>query len=466
MSVASRAIPALNPNDFWDTAEAIPHLVWTSTPEGTTEHLNRRALEYLGLPAESWTGWSWLDAIHPDDADYAQREWTRAAAAEKPYEVDCRIRRHDGVYRWHTFRSMPRVDANGTVVRWIGTATDIDDRKRVEDQLWRSERGAAETLSLLETVLSTAPVGIGFVDRECRLVRMNAMLARVGGSSVEEQLGRTIGEVAPAIWSQIEPALRRVLDSGESVLNIDVSTDFAQSPGRVHHALASYYPVRLDGEIIGVGIVVVDITEHYEAEAARNDLMHAAIGAIAATIDARDPYTAGHQRRVAGIAAAIATQLGLDNNEIEGIRLAATIHDIGKIGVPAEILTRPGRLRPEERGLLKVHPRTGYDIIAGIDFPWPIAQMVLQHHERLDGSGYPNGLRGDAILIGARIIAVADTVEAMAAHRPYRSARGLDAALGEIKTGRGTRYDPEVVDACVRLAELGQLPLDQPQGSV
>ena len=385
---------------------------------------------------------------------------------EKPYEVDCRIRRHDGVYRWHTFRSMPRRDANGTVVRWIGTATDIDDRKRFEDQLWRSERGAAETLSLLETVLSTAPVGIGFVDRECRLVRLNEMLARVSGSSVEEQLGRSIADVVPAIWSQIEPALRRVLDAGESVLNVDVSTDVAESPGRVHHALASYYPVRLEGEIIGVGIVVVDITERYEAEAARNDLMHAAIGAIAATIDARDPYTAGHQRRVAGIAAAIATQLGLDESEIEGVRLAATIHDIGKIGVPAEILTRPGKLRPEERALLKIHPRTGYDIVAGIDFPWPIAEMVLQHHERLDGSGYPNGLHGDEILLGARIIAVADTVEAMAAHRPYRSARGLDAALAEIQSGRGTRYDPDVVDACVHLSEQGRLPLDQQQSSV
>ncbi len=467
MSVVSRTSPALvNPIDLWNIAESIPHLVWMCTPDGITEHLNRRVIEYVGLPVELPNGWSWLDVIHPDDVECAQREWARAIAAENPFEVDCRIRRHDGAYRWHTFRSLPRRDAGGVVVRWIGTATDVDDRKRFEEQLWRSERAAAETLSLLETVLSTAPVGIGFVDRECRLVRMNEMLARVNGGSVEEQLGRTIADVVPAIWSQIEPVLRRALDSGESVLNIDVSTDGAQSSGRVNHALASYYPVRLEGEIIGVGIVVVDITERYEADAAREDLLHAAIGAIAATIDARDPYTAGHQRRVAAIAIAIATELGVDDYQREGIGLAATIHDIGKIGVPAEILTRPGRLRPEERALLNIHPRAGYDIIAGIDFPWPIAEMVLQHHERLDGSGYPEGLHGDEILMGARIIAVADTVEAMAADRPYRSARGLEAAVAEIQAGRGIRYDENVVDACVHLSEQGRLPLDQPRPSV
>jgi PAS domain S-box-containing protein len=466
MGVVSRTSPALvNKIDLWDITESIPHIVWISGSDGSPEHLNRRASEYTGRSVDAHHGWSWLDVIHPDDAQRAQREWARAVATETPYEVDCRLRRHDGVYRWHTLRSMPRRGADGTVVRWIGTATDIDDRKLFEDQLWRSERAAAETLTLLETLLSSAPVGIGFVDRECRLVRLNEMLAQFSGSSVDEQLGRKIADVVPEIWPQIEPAFRNALDTGESVHNVDVSTNVAADQGRVHHVLGNYYPVRLDDEIIGVGIVVVDITEHYEAEAARNELMHAAVGAIAATIDARDPYTAGHQRRVGDIAAAIATELGLDDNEIEGIRLAATIHDIGKIGVPAEILTRPDKLRPAEWELLKTHPRTGYDIVAGIEFPWPIAQMVLQHHERLDGSGYPNGLHGDEILLGARIIAVADTIEAMAADRPYRSARGLGPAVAEIRDGRGTRYDTEVVDACLHLCEQGRLPLNQPESS-
>ncbi len=380
--------------------------------------------------------------------------------------MECRLRRHDGVYRWHSLHSVPTRGRDGNVLGWVGTGTDVDERKCFEGLLQRSERETAETLTLLETLLTTAPVGIGFVDRDCRLVRMNAMLAGYNGGSVEEQLGHTVAEVVPEIWSQVESVFRRVLDSGDSVLNIDVSGSLAANPDHLRHALGSYYPVRLGDEIIGVGIVVVDITERYEADAARRDLTQAAIGAIAATIDARDPYTAGHQRRVAEISSAIGSELGLDDNDLEGIRLAATIHDIGKIGVPAEILTRPSKLRRAEWELLKTHPETGYGIIAGIDFPWPIAEMVLQHHERLDGSGYPNGLRGDEILLGARIIAVADTVEAMANDRPYRSAPGLDLALAEIRDGRGTRYDPAVVDACLQLCAEGRLPLNQAEHEI
>jgi len=274
----------VRPVDLWDITESIPHIVWVAAPDGSTEHVNQRAIEYTGWSAGA-DGRTWRDVIHPDDAPHAHREWDRAVQTETPYEFDCRLRRHDGTYRWHTLRSMPRRDADGTVVRWIGTATDIDDRKLFEDQLWRSERAAAETLTLLETLISSAPVGIGFVDRECRLVRLNAMLALVGGSSLDEQLGRTVADVVPEIWPQIEPSFLSALHTGESVLNVDVSADVPADPGRVHHMLGNYYPVRLDDEIIGVGIIVVDVTEHYEAEAARNELMHAAVGAIAATID-------------------------------------------------------------------------------------------------------------------------------------------------------------------------------------
>jgi HD-GYP domain-containing protein (c-di-GMP phosphodiesterase class II) len=175
------------------------------------------------------------------------------------------------------------------------------------------------------------------------------------------------------------------------------------------------------------------------------------VQSIAAMVDMRDPYTAGHQRRVADLAAAIASEMGLPAEQVHGIHLAATIHDLGKIQVPAEILSKPRRLTPVEYSLIKEHPSSGYDILKNIDFPWPIAQMVLQHHERLDGSGYPQGLKGEQILVEASIIAVADVVEAMSSHRPYRPGLGLDAALEEIRQGRGVHYPEAVVDACVRL---------------
>jgi putative nucleotidyltransferase with HDIG domain len=170
--------------------------------------------------------------------------------------------------------------------------------------------------------------------------------------------------------------------------------------------------------------------------------------AFATALEFRDPYTSGHQRRVADLATAIARRMGKDGNFCEGIYMASIVHDIGKIYVPAEILTRPSRLNELEFKFIQMHVETGYEILKNIDFPWPIAETVYQHHERLDGSGYPRQLRGDRISKESRIVAVADVVEAMATHRPYRAALGVDAALAEVRRGAGTLYDTEVVDAC------------------
>jgi putative nucleotidyltransferase with HDIG domain len=173
------------------------------------------------------------------------------------------------------------------------------------------------------------------------------------------------------------------------------------------------------------------------------------------TMELRDPYTAGHQERVTRLAAAIAMEMGLNDTDVEGIRMAAIVHDLGKIYVPSEILSKPSRLSEIEFGLVKVHARAGHDILKNIEFPWPIADMIMQHHERMDGSGYPQGLSAKDILIGARILSVADVVEAMASHRPYRAALGIETALKEITANQGKLYDPDVVAACVKLFENG-----------
>ncbi|MCK9555230.1 PAS domain S-box protein [bacterium] len=179
--------------------------------------------------------------------------------------------------------------------------------------------------------------------------------------------------------------------------------------------------------------------------------MESTINAMGSIVEVRDPYTAGHERRVAQLASAIASEMGLSDREIEGIRIASSIHDVGKIYVPAEILNKPAKISDIEYKIIKTHPRVGYDILKNIEFPWPVADIVLQHHERFDGSGYPFGLSGKNILMGARIIGVADVVETMSSHRPYRSAPGIDKALEEISGNRGNLYDPDVVDACLRL---------------
>ncbi len=179
--------------------------------------------------------------------------------------------------------------------------------------------------------------------------------------------------------------------------------------------------------------------------------MHSTIQAISMTVEKRDPYTSGHQLRVAILAKAIAQELKLPENQIESIYMAASIHDIGKISLPAEILVKPIPLTDIEISLIQAHAQAGYDILSGIDFPWPIADIVVQHHERLNGSGYPRGLEGEEILLEARILCVADVVETMASHRPYRPSIGMDKALEEIDTNRGVLYDPHVVDACLTL---------------
>ncbi len=179
--------------------------------------------------------------------------------------------------------------------------------------------------------------------------------------------------------------------------------------------------------------------------------MHSTIQAISMTVEKRDPYTSGHQLRVAILTKAIAQELKLPENQIESIYMAASIHDIGKISLPAEILVKPIPLTDIEISLIQAHAQAGYDILSGIDFPWPIADIVVQHHERLNGSGYPRGLEGEEILLEARILCVADVVETMASHRPYRPSIGMDKALEEIDTNRGVLYDPHVVDACLTL---------------
>ena len=180
-------------------------------------------------------------------------------------------------------------------------------------------------------------------------------------------------------------------------------------------------------------------------------VMDSTVQAITMTIEKRDPYTSGHQQRVADLSRVIAREIGLSENEIEGIYIAAAIHDIGKISLPAEILSKPVQLSDIERSLIQAHSQTGYDILKGIKFPWPIAEIVLQHHERLDGSGYPRGLAGDDILMAARIIGVADVVETMASHRPYRPSMGIDKALEEVTQNKGVLYERLIVDACLKI---------------
>ncbi|UCH12064.1 MAG: HD domain-containing protein [Candidatus Omnitrophota bacterium] len=227
--------------------------------------------------------------------------------------------------------------------------------------------------------------------------------------------------------------------------------------GQIRDVWISSRAVSIGGRIFLQGIWR-DITSKKQAEKRNKEdvkklqkVIEGTIMAMAKTVEMRDPYTAGHQRRVSNLACAIAKRMNLDREQIKCVRVAATLHDIGKIYVPSEILTKPRKLTRMEMNIIREHSRVGYEILKSEEFPWPVAEIVLQHHERANGSGYPAGLRGKDMSLAARIIAVADTAEAMSSHRPYRPARGIEKALKHIKGNKGRLFDRKVVDACLSI---------------
>lgn len=313
----------------------------------------------------------------------------------------------------------------------------------------------------LSAVLKSIGDGVIATNKEGLITFMNPVAEKFTGWQHDEALKRPLGEVFTAI--EIPGGTENTTEPGSKA---------PDGQRRVHQERILYakngqtFPIEETlmplsaslGNPSGHVLVFRDISARKQAEQALKEsweelhqALEGTIQAMAVTIEIRDPYTAGHQRRVSKLSCAIAKEMGLPEDQIEGIRVAADIHDIGKIYVPAEILSKPGQITAVEYGIIKTHPQVGYDILKTIKFPWPVAQIVLQHHEHLDGSGYPLGLAGDQILKEARILTVADTVEAMSSHRPYRPAQGIDKALEEIIQHQGLFYDPEVVDACVRL---------------
>jgi PAS domain S-box-containing protein len=331
----------------------------------------------------------------------------------------------------------------------LGIARDITERKQAKDV-----KNAKDELQM---IMDSVPALIFYKDTEGRIIRANKMLSDDLKISVKDMVGKTTEELFPKEQAEkMRKDDKEVIVSGQPKRDIIESYD---TPEGVRWAITDKIPyINKEGKVTGVIGLSKDITVQRKSEQKLKQTyqklkktMDAAIDTMSKIIEAKDPYTSGHQRRVCQLAVPLARELGLSPDKIEGIRIASLIHDIGKIGLPAEILSKPTRLTDIEFSLIKGHSQIGYDILKSIDFSYPIAQIVLQHHERLDGSGYPNNLKGDKIILEAKIIGVADVVEAMSSHRPYRPALGIDAALEEISKNKSIFYIPEIVDICLRL---------------
>ena len=319
-----------------------------------------------------------------------------------------------------------------------------DHRARLEAE---SALRASETR--YRRMVETAAEGILVTDAEFVIVFCNERMSSMLGYPAGALPGRHASELHAPEDADFREGQERRRRAGESAQYLSC---FLRADGSPLWVNVSASPIfEDDGGFAGSLAMVADITMQRDAEERLKQTLSGTVAAMGALVEMRDPYTAGHERRTAELVVAIGRELGLDRDALETLDLTARMHDIGQIAVPAEILTRPGRLSQNEFTLVKAHPQVAFDILSSIDFGRPIADVIHQHHERLDGSGYPNALTGDAMLLEARILAVADVVEAMSSHRPYRPALGVEAALAEVGAGAGRLYDADVVGACERV---------------
>jgi PAS domain S-box-containing protein/putative nucleotidyltransferase with HDIG domain len=417
--------------------------VFWITSEGHIDYVNQAAIDILDYSKDELL----KSKIFDIDDNFFQADWPelwQKTKKQKTLAVET-------VYKTKTGKVFP-VEATINYMRYNHSqhlcvvVRNLTERHRVESALRRSE----EEKSLILDSLSEF---VAYYDSKLNLLWVNKAVSEVVG----EPPSRLIGLNWDQVWQKVNVEVgvhpvKSVLQTGKFHKKEVTSQD-----GKSW--LIRAYPVKsIEDKIVGIVEVALDISQRKSAEHQRQlnlirtrRILEETVGALAATSERRDPYTAGHQRRVSQLACAIARELGFSHNRLEGVRMAANIHDVGKVYVPAEILSKPTTLTQLEFSIIQTHPQIGYDILKEIEFPWPIAKIVLQHHEKLNGAGYPNGINSESILLGAKIITVADVVEAMASHRPYRAALGINAALSEIEKGKGELYDSEIVEICLKL---------------
>ncbi len=340
--------------------------------------------------------------------------------------------------------------ANGTCLRY--------HRAEIAEETVLRER------SLTDRIMKTSPAGITVVDRKGQIIFANKRaedlfcltkneITQRGYSASEWHITDFDGNPLP----EEQLPFTQVMNTGNPVYGVRHAIELSGRQ-RVFLSINGAPIFDEQGHVGEVVMTIDDITKYRQAEEKIHQgikqlekSLGDTIKTMSMVVETRDPYTAGHQNKVAMLAAAIAKKMSLSEEQIKGIQMSGAIHDIGKIYIPADILSKPGKLSNIELQLIRTHSQAGYDITKNVDFPWPVARIILEHHERMDGSGYPNGVLNNDILPEARIIAVADVVDAMASHRPYRPSLGIDVALREIEKNKGVLYDSDAVDACLML---------------
>jgi PAS domain S-box-containing protein len=420
---------------------------------------NRAASVLFGVDLSEAAGRTVFEFIHPDDRPRTEsRVRMMFSTMQSAEPTETRMIAADGAEIVMSFSSAPVVVGDRAVI--LTTMRDLTERKRSEHDLEESE-------GRFSSMVAAAPLGVHLYelhdDGSLVLVGANEAadnLLRIGH---QEYVGKTIEDAFPGlVGTEIPDRYRDVARTGVSWSSsqVDYNESGIRGAFEVHAFLTAPNTM---------AVMFADITDRIVTELQLQELLAErtvalaeaqqdfdnVIAIVSRLVEYRDPYTAGHQKRVAQLAFAIAQRMQLEPKLAERIRIASSVHDIGKVAIPAEILSKPVGLTAAEYELVKCHSEAAYEILNSVIFECPLSDMVYQHHERLDGSGYPQGLKGDQVELGARVIAVSDVVEAMSSHRPYRPAIGWESALAEISDGRGRLYDAQVVDACVAVFDSG-----------
>ncbi len=480
--------------------DTVAALIVVFDPDGRVIAFNKACEDVTGYATEEVLGWELLEALLlPEERAAVRKVWEALLATAQPSRHINHWLARNGDRHLIEWSNTVRLNADGSIEHIIATGKDITEQSRTAQALRvLSECNAAVVHAADEATL---------FDDICRIIVDTGGYRMAWVGIAENDPDKTVRPMAcrgydegylastAITWSDAEHGrgpTGTAIRTGTAQFSSDIATQPSMAPWRdaaLQHGYAASIalPLRIVSGVLGaltlyaaeaqafapreiallqeladdLAFGIVSLRIRAERDLALEEQQHhlqqlrdsleSTIQVIGSTVEMRDPYTSGHQHRVAELCVAIARELGLDEERIHGLHLAAQIHDLGKIQVPAELLSKPGRLSPMEFELIKAHPQVGYDIVKNVRFPWPIAEMIYQHHEHMDGTGYPRGLHGDSLLLESKILMVADVVEAMASYRPYRPALGIEAALEEILQHRGSWYDAAAVDACVRL---------------
>jgi PAS domain S-box-containing protein/putative nucleotidyltransferase with HDIG domain len=430
-------------------------VIWTVDMNMKLSYISPSITQLLGYTVEEAFSRNMEDIFSADSYRKAMYVLAEELEAEKSSNVDrsrSRVLELDLIHK------------NGSIIPAEIKYTFIRDKSDIPQEILAvarniSERREAEELILeekkfLDNIFDSLPGIFYILNEKAEIIRWNKNEEIILEYSSEELMNRNALEtIAEEDRELVAERVANVFASGYS----SVVANAVTKSGKKIPLYLTGARVSKDNRdmLVGMGI---DITEQksYEEKSRKaveelKEAINGAIEAIAMITEMRDPYTAGHQRRVADLSSAIAGEMGLSQEQVSTIRIAGILHDVGKASIPMEILCKPVALDPMEMDIIKLHPKVGYDILKSLKLPWPIGPAVLQHHERINGTGYPNGLIGDEITLEARILAVADVVEAMSSNRPYRPSLGIQNALNEIEQNKGVLYDIEVASVCLKL---------------